>query len=57
VEVRFQGIAGRSYRGQTAATVDGPWTDLGSRTAGGAGVILFLESPQVLPRFYRIIEP
>ena len=57
VEVRFQGIAGRTYRVQTAATVDGPWSDLGSRTAGGTGVILFLESPQALPRFYRIIEP
>jgi len=57
VEVRFQGIAGRSYRVQTATTVNGPWTDLGNRTAGGTGVILFQESPQPSPRFFRIIEP
>lgn len=57
VEVRFQGIPGRTYRVETAGAVEGPWSSLGSRSAGSTGVILFLEAPQPGPRFYRIVEP
>lgn len=57
VEVRFQGIPGRTYRVETAGAVIGPWSSLGSRSAGSTGVILFLEAPQPGPRFYRIVEP
>lgn len=57
VEVRFQGIAGRSYRVQTAAAVTGPWAEAGTIAADGVGVLLFVETPQPDPRFFRILEP
>jgi hypothetical protein len=57
VEVRFQGIAGRSYRVQTASAVTGPWADSGTIAADGVGVLVFLETLQPDPRFFRILEP
>jgi Bacterial Ig domain len=57
VEVRFQGIAGRSYRVETAAAVNGPWADAGTVAAGTDGRILFVEAVTVEPRFFRLLEP
>lgn len=57
VEVRFQGIAGRSYRVETAAAVNGPWTDAGPVVAGTDGRVLFVEAVTADPRFFRLLEP
>ena len=57
VEVRFQGIAGRTYRLQTAPAVNGPWSDAGGPAASAAGVLTFTEAPPTDPRFYRLLEP
>lgn len=57
VEVRFQGIAGRAYRIETAPAVNGPWTSAGNPVAGATGVLTFAEPVAVDPRFFRILEP
>jgi hypothetical protein len=57
VEVRFQGIAGRNYRVETAPAVNGPWTDAGTVAAGTDGRILFVEAVTTDPRFFRLLEP
>jgi hypothetical protein len=57
VEVRFQGLAGRSYRVETAAAVNGPWTAAGTVAAGTDGRVLFVEAVTVEPRFFRLLEP
>lgn len=57
VEVRFQGIAGRAYRIETAPAVNGPWTGAGNLVAGATGVLTFTEPVAVEPRFFRILEP
>lgn len=57
VEVRFQGVPGRSYQVQTANDVAGPWNAAGTIEASTSGVILFNEPTQPDPRFFRIIEP
>lgn len=57
VEVRFQGIAGRSYRVETAPAVNGPWTAAGTVVAGTDGRVLFVEPVTVDPRFFRLLEP
>lgn len=57
VEVRFQGIAGRGYRVETAPAVNGPWTAAGTVAAGTDGRVLFVEPVTVEPRFFRLLEP
>jgi hypothetical protein len=57
VEVRFQGIAGRSYRVETAPAVNGPWTAAGTVAAGTDGRVLFVEPVTAEPRFFRLLEP
>jgi hypothetical protein len=57
IEVRFQGIAGRTYQLQTAPTMEGPWATAGSITATGAGAISFLSSTAGELRFFRVQGP
>ena len=57
VHVRFQGIAGRRYKVQSAAAPAGPWTDRTEITASPNGQVLFSEPPNSEPRFYRLVEP
>jgi len=57
VEVRFQGIAGRSYQVQTAAEVLGPWATVRTLTAEGGVELAFVGSSAGEPRFFRILAP
>lgn len=57
VRVRFQGIAGRSYRVQVAAGVNGPWNDLGTVAAGPDGRAEFTDTMTAGTSFYRLVEP
>jgi len=57
VRVRFQGIAGRSYRVQVAAGVTGPWSDLGTVAAGPDGRAEFTDTVTSGTSFYRLVEP
>ncbi len=57
VEVRFQGVAGRTYQVQTADAATGPWIPSASVVATTSGLLLFTEPPQAGPRFFRVIEP
>ncbi len=54
--VRFQAIAGRSYRVQVAEAIEGPWTDHAVATAGVDGRLV-VEDPVVgATRYYRLVE-
>lgn len=57
LELRFQGIAGRSYRLQRAESLSGPWTNAGTASAGANGVIRFTEPQGGGSSFFRILEP
>ena len=57
LEVRFQGIAGRSYRLQSATSLGGPWLNSELLTADAAGVLLFQRLLEDGPHFYRMVEP
>ena len=56
VHVHFLGIAGRSYRIETADAANGPWTDAGTLTAAADGSMLYTEADAAGPRFFRIRE-
>jgi hypothetical protein len=56
VEVVFQGLAGRSYRLQTAPAVTGPWSAAGTVSATTTGVLSWIEPLAPEPRFFRILE-
>jgi hypothetical protein len=56
VELRFQGIAGRTYRVQRAAALSGPWSDAGVVVASTTGVLRYSETRVVEPRFFRLLE-
>jgi hypothetical protein len=57
LELRFQGIAGRSYRLQRADSLAGPWVNAGTSSAGINGVIRFTEPQGGGSSFFRILEP
>lgn len=57
LELRFQGIAGRSYRLQRADSLAGPWVNAGTANAGSNGVIRFTEPQGGGSSFFRILEP
>ena len=56
VHVHFLGIAGRSYRIETADAATGPWTNAGTLTAAADGSMLYTEADAAGPRFFRIRE-
>lgn len=57
LELRFQGIAGRSYQLQRADSLAGPWVNAGTASAGANGVIRFTEPQGGESSFFRILEP
>lgn len=57
LEVRFQGIAGRTYRLQSATSLGGPWQNSDLLTASAAGVLVFQPLLEDGPHFYRMVEP
>lgn len=58
LEIKAAGIPGRSYRLQTAGSLNSPvvWTDLGAaQVAPANGQMTFTDPAPALPRFYRVV--
>lgn len=55
--IEFAGIPGRVYTIQTAATVTGPWSNVGTLTAGTNGLLTFEDpaDPPPRERYYRTV--
>lgn len=56
IRLRFQGIAGRTYRVLDASQVAGPWSELGLATANSLGRVEFQLVPAGGTQFYRLAE-
>lgn len=58
LEVRWQGISGRSYRVEQTDALTGSWVAIGgSILADANGLVQFVDSQPVPQRFYRIVTP